>query len=85
MRNAVWHGQRAWAALSRLACHTNLVVVAAGADSDSALDITLDWLVASGTPPSISSVSHSVPLSGAAVVVQLMGAGVGAASAATDA
>ena len=82
MRNAVWHGQRAWAALSRLACHTNLVVVAAGADSDSALDITLDWLVASGTPPSISS----VPLSGAAVGVQLVGAGVGApASAATDA
>ena len=81
MRNAVWYGQRAWAALSRLACHTNLVVVAAGADSDSALDITLDWLVASGTPPSISS----VPLSGAAVVVQLVGAGVGAASPATDA
>ena len=83
MHNAAWHGQRAWAALSRLACHTNLVVVAAGATSDSALDITLDWLVASCTPPSISS----APLiaSGAAVVVQLVGAGVGAASAATDA
>ena len=78
MCNAVWHAfSRLHLAFSRLACHINLVVVAAGADSDSALGITLDWLVASDTSPSISS----APL---IATEGQVAAGVGAATAATE-